>query len=99
MPIRKDDEVQIFRGRNNNVDGKVVTVYRKKYVIHIENVNRDKNNGASVMLGISPSNCIITKLALLPDRKKLLGLKNRATGKGEKLSGADAEETAATELD
>ena len=66
MPIRKDDEVQIVRGTFKNRDGKVTQVYRKKYVIHIERITREKNNGASVMLGIHPSKVIITKLHLDP---------------------------------
>merc|ERR1719203_179232 len=52
VPIRKDDEVQVVRGTYKNRDGKVVQVYRKKYIIHIERINREKNNGATVMLGI-----------------------------------------------
>mmetsp|Transcript_45936 Transcript_45936/g.73891 ORF Transcript_45936/g.73891 Transcript_45936/m.73891 type:complete len:147 (-) Transcript_45936:110-550(-) len=100
MPIRKDDEVQVFRGNHNNRDGKVLQVYRKKYVIHIDHVNREKNNGASVMLGIAPSNVIITKLHLDPDRKRLLGRKNRAAmTKGEKLSSKDVQDAAGIELD
>mmetsp|Transcript_9279 Transcript_9279/g.12934 ORF Transcript_9279/g.12934 Transcript_9279/m.12934 type:complete len:146 (-) Transcript_9279:124-561(-) len=99
MPIRKDDEVQVFRGIHKNRDGKVLEVYRKKYVIHIDHVNRDKNNGASVMLGISPSNVIITKLHLDPDRRSLLGRKNKAAmSKGEKVSQKDVD-SAGIELD
>eukprot|EP00472_Partenskyella_glossopodia_P008017 CAMPEP_0197524890 /NCGR_PEP_ID=MMETSP1318-20131121/10290_1 /TAXON_ID=552666 /ORGANISM="Partenskyella glossopodia, Strain RCC365" /LENGTH=117 /DNA_ID=CAMNT_0043077987 /DNA_START=146 /DNA_END=499 /DNA_ORIENTATION=+ len=100
MPIRKDDEVQVFRGNHKPRDGKVLQVYRKKYVIHIDHVSREKNNGASVMLGIAPSNVIITKLHLDPDRKRLLGRKNRAAlAKGEKFTAKDVEDTAVTELD
>ncbi len=35
--------------------GKVVQVYRKKFVIHIERIQRDKANGASVHVGIDAS--------------------------------------------
>mmetsp|Transcript_20805 Transcript_20805/g.29305 ORF Transcript_20805/g.29305 Transcript_20805/m.29305 type:complete len:143 (-) Transcript_20805:63-491(-) len=78
LPIRKDDEVQVVRGTFKNRDGKVTTVFRKKFVIHIERINREKNNGATVDLGIHPSKVIITKLHLDPDRKKLLARKNRS---------------------
>merc|ERR1719203_1008237 len=78
IPIRKDDEVQVVRGTYKNRDGKVVQVYRKKYIIHIERINREKNNGATVMLGIHPSKVVVTKLHLDPDRKKLLERKNRS---------------------
>merc|ERR1712162_5364 len=38
MPIRKDDEVIVVRGINRGREGKVIQVYRKKYVIHPSNV-------------------------------------------------------------
>merc|ERR1711966_598068 len=78
LPIRKDDEVMVVRGTHKNRDGKVSTVYRKKFVIHIERINREKNNGATVNIGIHPSKVVITKLHLDPDRKKLLERKNRS---------------------
>ena len=31
-------------------DGKVVQVYRKKWVIHVERITREKTNGAFVCL-------------------------------------------------
>ena len=45
VPIRKDDEVLITRGRYKNREGKVVACYRKKFVIHVDRVTRDKTNG------------------------------------------------------
>ncbi len=45
MPIRKDDSVTVVRGTHKNREGKVVQVYRKKYVIHIERLTREKANG------------------------------------------------------
>uniref|UniRef100_A0A2I3GS57 Uncharacterized protein n=1 Tax=Nomascus leucogenys TaxID=61853 RepID=A0A2I3GS57_NOMLE len=52
--------------------GKVVQVYRKKYVIYIERVQREKANGTIVHLGIHPSKVVITRLKLDKDRKKIL---------------------------
>merc|ERR1719183_1942638 len=78
VPIRKNDEVMVVRGTYKNRDGKVTTVYRRKYVIHVERINREKNNGATVMHGLHPSKVIITKLHMDPDRKKLLERKNRS---------------------
>ncbi|KAI4154510.1 MAG: hypothetical protein LQ340_001647 [Diploschistes diacapsis] len=72
IPIRKDDEVLITRGSNKGREGKVTSVYRLKYVIHVERVNREKTNGQSVPLGIHPSNCVITKLKLDKDRENIL---------------------------
>eukprot|EP00343_Euplotes_focardii_P007177 CAMPEP_0205818786 /NCGR_PEP_ID=MMETSP0206-20130828/837_1 /ASSEMBLY_ACC=CAM_ASM_000279 /TAXON_ID=36767 /ORGANISM="Euplotes focardii, Strain TN1" /LENGTH=144 /DNA_ID=CAMNT_0053111533 /DNA_START=40 /DNA_END=474 /DNA_ORIENTATION=+ len=98
VPIRKDDEVKVVRGTYKNRDGKVTQVYRKKYVIHIERIHREKNNGATVNLGIHPSKVIITKLHLDPDRKTLLARKNRAN-KGDKPGKFTEDDVAMGELD
>jgi len=56
MPIRKDDEVQVLRGHFKGQQvGKVVQVYRKKFCVYIERIQREKANGASVYVGIHPS--------------------------------------------
>jgi len=78
VPVRKGDEVLVVRGTHKDREGQVVAVYRKKWVIHIERLTREKNNGATVPLGIHPSNVVITKLHLDPDRKRLLERKNRS---------------------
>merc|ERR1711939_1218458 len=72
IPIRKDDEVTIVRGSNKGREGKVTSVYRLKYVIHVERVTRDKASGQSVPLGIHPSNVVINKLKLDKDREDIL---------------------------
>ena len=82
MPIRKDDEVIITRGSNKGREGKVTSVYRLKYVVHVERVAREKSNGQSVPLGIHPSKCVITKLKLDKDRENIL--ERIAKGREEK---------------
>ena len=82
LPIRREDEVMVVRGHFADREGKVTQCYRKKYVIHIERVSREKANGQSVAVGIHPSNVVITKIKLDKDRKALLERKNRATLKG-----------------
>jgi large subunit ribosomal protein L26e len=73
LPIRKDDEVIVVRGHfKGQQTGKVVNVYRKKFVVHIERMQREKVNGSTVQVGIHPSNCVITKLKLDKDRTKML---------------------------
>ncbi|KXJ97178.1 putative 60S ribosomal protein L26-2 [Microdochium bolleyi] len=72
IPIRKDDEVTIVRGSNKGREGKVTSVYRLKYVIHVERVTRDKASGQSVPLGIHPSKVVVTKLKLDKDRENIL---------------------------
>ncbi|KAF2761916.1 ribosomal protein L24 [Pseudovirgaria hyperparasitica] len=72
IPIRKDDEIVITRGTNKGREGKVTSVYRLKWVIHVERVSREKSNGQSVPLGIAPSKVQITKLKLDKDRESIL---------------------------
>ena len=83
LPIRRDDEVMIARGHYHDREGKVTQVYRKKWVIHVERVTRDKANGQTVNIGIHPSKVVITKIKLDKDRKALLERKNRDTKKGK----------------
>ncbi|KAG9073209.1 60S ribosomal protein L26B [Linnemannia hyalina] len=78
LPIRKDDEVMVVRGSFKGREGKVVQVYRRKWVIHIERVNREKANGAAVPVGIHPSKVVITKVHMDKDRKDLLDRKDRS---------------------
>ncbi|KAL5347231.1 hypothetical protein V496_05296 [Pseudogymnoascus sp. VKM F-4515 (FW-2607)] len=72
IPIRKDDEVTIVRGSNKGREGKITSVYRLKYIVHIERVVREKSSGQSVPLGIHPSKVVITKLKLDKDREAIL---------------------------
>ncbi|KAF9128702.1 60S ribosomal protein L26B [Mortierella sp. 14UC] len=78
LPIRKDDEVMVVRGSFKGREGKVVQVYRRKWVIHIERVNREKANGAAVAVGVHPSKVVITKIHMDNDRKDLLERKDRS---------------------
>ncbi|KAF6763929.1 60S ribosomal protein L26 [Ephemerocybe angulata] len=88
LPVRKDDEVRIVRGKFKGREGKVVQVYRKKWVIHVDRVQRDKSNGASAPIGIHPSNVVITTIKLDKDRRAILDRKDRK--KSEAVS-ADVE--------
>ena len=87
IPVRKDDEVSVVRGTYKGREGKVIQCYRKKWVIHIERITREKASGATVQVGIHPSKCVVTKLKLDKDRKQILERKNRETksdkGKGK----------------
>eukprot|EP01137_Pigoraptor_chileana_P015286 Opistho-2@71010 len=87
LPIRKDDEVTVTRGHYKGQSGKVVQVYRKKWVVHIERVTREKANGSTVNIGIHPSKVEVTKPKLDKDRRGILERKNRSKladkGKGK----------------
>merc|ERR1712119_18528 len=78
MPVRKDDEVLVTRGPfKSQQAGKVIAVYRKKWVLHIERVQREKANGATVSVGIRPSKVEIVRLKMDRDRKKILERKDK----------------------
>merc|ERR1712114_143745 len=97
MPIRKDDEVQVLRGHYKGQQvGKVVQCYRKKFVVYIERIQREKANGATVYVGIHPSKVSIVKLKMDKGRKEILErrAKGRREAKGEKGK-YDAMETSA----
>ncbi|CAM8986632.1 hypothetical protein QQ045_006992 [Rhodiola kirilowii] len=87
MPIRKDDEVQVVRGTFKGRDGKVVQVYRRKWVIHVERITREKVNGTTVNVGVDPSKVVITKLRLDKDRKSLLERKAKGRAVADKEKG------------
>lgn len=90
LPIRKDDEVSVVRGLYKGREGKVIACYRRKFVIHIDRINREKASQVSVPVGIHPSNVVITKPKLDKNRNIILERKNREakTDKG-KFSEAD----------
>ncbi|KAF2240159.1 ribosomal protein L24 [Viridothelium virens] len=87
IPIRKDDEVIITRGSNKGREGKITSVYRLKYVVHVERVSREKSNGQSVPIGIAPSKCVITKLKLDKDRENILERKGQGMERVKKAKG------------
>ena len=74
----------MVRGRHKDSEGKVTSVYRLKYVIHIERVVREKASGQSVPLGIHPSNVVVTKLKLDKDRESIL--ERIKTGREQRIS-------------
>jgi len=94
MPVRKDDEVMVVRGHHKGNIGKVIRVYRKKFVIHIDKITREKANGQTVHVGIHASKVAIVKLKLDRDRKKIVD--RRAAGRRavkDKLKGKHTEES------
>jgi ribosomal protein uL24 len=54
IPVRKGDTIKVMRGNfpsliligtQKGKEGKVNAVYRKKWVLHIEKLTREKHNG------------------------------------------------------
>jgi len=84
IPIRKDDEVIVTRGFYKGREGKVTSVYRRRWVIYIERLQREKTNNATVNIGIPASKVAITKLKLDKDRKNILERKAVKKNQGKK---------------
>merc|ERR1719440_1245089 len=61
VPIRKDDEVSVVRGTYKGREGKVIQVYRKKWVIHIERITREKASGWSLLLSMTITFCVVRR--------------------------------------
>ncbi|CAO3674407.1 unnamed protein product [Rhizopus stolonifer] len=72
IPVRKDDTVMVVRGTYKGREGKITQVYRKKWVIHIDRVAREKVNGATAPIGISASKVVVTNLKLDKSRIAIL---------------------------
>lgn len=54
--------LQVVRGHYKGQQvGKVIQCYRKKFMIYIERIQREKANGATVPVGIHPSKVSILK--------------------------------------
>ncbi|CAA7035899.1 unnamed protein product [Microthlaspi erraticum] len=87
IPVRKDDEVQVVRGSFKGREGKIVQVYRRKWVIHVDKITREKVNGTTVNVGVNASKVVITKLKLDKDRKSLLERKAKGRDVADKEKG------------
>merc|ERR1711976_305680 len=84
MPVRKDDEVTVVRGKSKGHSGKVNQVYRKRWCLYIEGLAKTKPNNQPIRIPIDASNCVLTKMRLTKDR---LGLLTRKAQNNEKMKG------------
>jgi len=93
MPIRKDDRVRVVRGAKaeEKLEGKVTRVYRKRFVIHIDRLTKDKANGQTVQLPIDPSNVEITALKLDKNRKEKLEAKLKGRNASRQRKGLEVQ--------
>lgn len=85
LPVRRDDEVLVVRGDYKDSKGRVSAVYRKRWCIYVDKVTETKKNGASIKIPLNPSNVVLTKLKLTPDRQALIDRKT--AGRGDKGKG------------
>ena len=72
LPVKRGDEVKILKGKSRGKTGKVVQVYRKRNVIYVDKINREKQNGQTTFLPIKPCHCILEKIIANKDRTKTI---------------------------
>ncbi|KAL0205959.1 hypothetical protein P9112_001266 [Eukaryota sp. TZLM1-RC] len=75
LPIRRDDEVKVVRGTHKNHEGKITEVFRKKFVIKISGLNREKANGNTVAIPVDASNVMLTRLKMTKNRESTIEAK------------------------
>ena len=78
LPIRRDDEVKVVRGKFKERNGKVVAVKLRSMRINVETVTVTKLSGATAFAPIHPSNVEITKLKMDKHRKELIEKKKKS---------------------
>ena len=84
IPVRKGDTVKIVRGTFKGREGKVQSVYRRRWCVYIEKIVKEKTNGQQAQIPIHPSNCVVSSLKLDKDRKALLERKKRSLASKDK---------------
>jgi len=84
MPVRKDDEVTIVRGKNKGHSGRVTDVYRLRWCLYLDGLQKSKQNGQPIRVPIDASNCVMTKIKMTKDRQNLL---TRKAVNNDKLKG------------
>lgn len=72
LPVRKEDSVIVVRGAKKGSEGRISSVYRLKYSVQVDKVQKEKSSGQSIPINIHPSKVVLTKLHLDKDRKALI---------------------------
>ncbi|ODN06224.1 60S ribosomal protein L26 [Orchesella cincta] len=77
--------------------GKVTQVYRKRFCLYIERIQREKANGTTVNVAVHPSKVVIVKLKMDKNRKEILD--RRAKGRLAKQAATKGKYTEETAMD
>ncbi|MHA1371364.1 MAG: 50S ribosomal protein L24 [Promethearchaeota archaeon] len=73
LPIRTNDHVRVVKGQFRDLEGKVLSVDKKRYKIIIDQIQREKSDGSIHYYPIHPSKVVITKLGDIDDwRQKII---------------------------
>jgi len=76
FPIRKNDEVELMRGKFKGKKGKVTSVDYKNYRIYVESVSRKRTAGTEAQVAVHPSKVRIFNLDL-SDKKRLKSMERK----------------------
>lgn len=68
--------MRVVRGASKGSEGRIIQVYRAKWVVHLERLQKEKSNGATVQIPVHPSNVVITKIKMDKDRKVMIARKS-----------------------
>ena len=68
--VKKGDKVKILRGNSKGKEGKVERVDVQRAKVYVTKVERSKNEGANVQLGLHPSSLVITELDMSDKKRK-----------------------------
>ncbi len=80
FPVRKGDNVKIFRGKFKSKEGKILNVNSKKNKVEIAGIQIKKQDGSKINVWIQPSNIQIIELNL-EDKKREASLKRKTISK------------------
>jgi large subunit ribosomal protein L26e len=81
LPVRRDDEVTVVRGKYKTRSGRVTAVKLFPMRITVESVTVSKINSQTVQVPLHPSNVTITKLKMDKHRKELIEKKRQGRQK------------------
>jgi len=69
---KKGDLVRIMRGQFRDTEGKIIGINYTKIRVFIDNATTTKSDGKESQIPIHPSNCMLVKLEMDDERKKIL---------------------------
>ncbi|MEK6983434.1 MAG: 50S ribosomal protein L24 [Nanoarchaeota archaeon] len=74
--LRKGDKVKVMRGQFRKLEGRVEKIILKRIKVFVEGIEIKKRDGAKKLVGMHPSNLMITELNLEDkSRQKFFGIK------------------------
>merc|ERR1712113_32813 len=83
MPLCRGDSVIVTRGDHQDMEGKVTSVYRKRFHVIVDQVHRTNCRGEEIAVPMQCANLKITDLAMSASRKKVI--ERKAAGRASAM--------------